>query len=726
MAREHTSPTADRSKTANSATRTTQNRGATSAVLQRLEQAPQTLRPADVLQLQRSIGNRATGQLLQAKLKLGPAGDQYEQEADQVAKQVVRASRQPDVQRADLDEDDLQAKSLAAGISQVQRDSRYAGVSYSRPEPRPTPQTFVAPQQKPQVQREEMDDELQASANHGLEGGDVDTDVARSIQSAKGGGQPLHDGVRSSMERGFGADFGGVRVHTGGQADALNRSLNARAFTTGKDIFFGKGQYNPGSTGGQELIAHELTHTVQQGAAGVQRDTVQRLISSGELSSPNKAGLPKEDKKIGIGKFSVTKKMSTKYKAVLAALDNYNHLAPGVVSPQENIRVGMADTLKGLLERVKEAVQVYYDEHHEENDQRVQHVAAVYAEAEMEKRAIDVILKKPVYQGMAWRLAIAPFMRVYELSKSGIFDTSLFHGTGSSLLDHFQGELMTGKELERRGIVRGTGEGDFFSRARSDKEVAGEKDFISVGLSLPGMGASLAYAKAAGTDKNYNTGVYTDEELQTELQQLDEIITNWDENLNQVPHDDIMAARKNRGQFLNLQQRLQSEVQLRQSLDPNHPRRRGEKYNESTYGVLIEFGNEDLEIENPRGRSLKDEKASPMALSGERSVKTPAVDLRIRGRLRRVYCPLEKIETVRERMAQIVNHNEFEVIPFEVLDKDFMDSSMEHTEQLTIDMMEMQYEKMRRMVLASYSKGMREKKPINGKMLTQVAHQLKL
>ncbi len=268
----------------NTSTRTNESKPQTrphpSQILQRMEEAPGSIRPADVLQLQRTIGNRATGQLLQAKLKLGPAGDRYEQEADQVAKQVVAASRQPDVQRADLDEEDLQAKPLAAGISQVQRDSRYAGVSYSRPEPRPTPKAFVAPQQKPKVQREEMEDELQASANHGMEGGDVDTDVARSIQSAKGGGQPLHDGVRSSMEKGFGADFGGVRVHTGGQADALNRSLNARAFTTGKDIFFGKGQYNPGSTGGQELIAHELTHTVQQGAAGVQRseETIQRAL----------------------------------------------------------------------------------------------------------------------------------------------------------------------------------------------------------------------------------------------------------------------------------------------------------------------------------------------------------------------------------------------------------------------------------------------------------------
>ncbi len=145
----------------------------------------------------------------------------------------------------------MQAKPLADRISQVRR-------------------AYLA---SAGVQREGMEEEeLQASPKHGLEGGDVDTDVARSIESAKGGGAPLHDGVRSSMEQGFGADFSGVRVHTGGEADALNRSLNARAFTTGNDIFFGKGQYNPGSSGGQELIAHELTHTVQQNAAGVQRN----------------------------------------------------------------------------------------------------------------------------------------------------------------------------------------------------------------------------------------------------------------------------------------------------------------------------------------------------------------------------------------------------------------------------------------------------------------------
>ena len=251
-------------------------------ILQRLESAPTSIRSADVLTLQRAIGNRATGRILQAKLKLGPAGDQYEQEADRVAKEVVHASRQPEVQRADLDEDELQAKPIPNYISQIRRDylatTRVQREGMEKEELQ-AKRTFAVASPTTKVQRADMDEkELQAKPNHGLEGGEVDDSVTRSIQSAKGSGQPLHDGVRRSMEQGFGADFSGVRVHTGGEADTLNRSLNAHAFTTGKDIFFGKGQYNPGSSGGQELIAHELTHTVQQGAAGVQRDMIQRRI----------------------------------------------------------------------------------------------------------------------------------------------------------------------------------------------------------------------------------------------------------------------------------------------------------------------------------------------------------------------------------------------------------------------------------------------------------------
>jgi hypothetical protein len=110
-----------------------------------------------------------------------------------------------------------------------------------------------------------------ALAKENSEHPDVTPGVERTIQQERGGGQSLDTGVRRQMESSFGADFSGVRVHTDRQSDSLNRSLSARAFTTGQDIFFRQGAYQPGSSTGRELLAHELTHVVQQGGSQVSR-----------------------------------------------------------------------------------------------------------------------------------------------------------------------------------------------------------------------------------------------------------------------------------------------------------------------------------------------------------------------------------------------------------------------------------------------------------------------
>ena len=102
-------------------------------------------------------------------------------------------------------------------------------------------------------------------------------DVEQVIQRARGSGQVLDSKVRTQMESAFGADFGDVRVHTDTQADTLNRELNARAFTTGQDIFFRNGAHSPGTSRGRELLAHELTHVVQQNG-----DKVQRKLTLGQ------------------------------------------------------------------------------------------------------------------------------------------------------------------------------------------------------------------------------------------------------------------------------------------------------------------------------------------------------------------------------------------------------------------------------------------------------------
>jgi len=96
---------------------------------------------------------------------------------------------------------------------------------------------------------------------------EVSSDVESGIERERGGGQAMDSHTQRQMESAFGADFSGVRIHTGAESHSLNRAVNAVAFTTGSDIFFSDGAYAPGNSSGRELLAHELTHVVQQGAA---------------------------------------------------------------------------------------------------------------------------------------------------------------------------------------------------------------------------------------------------------------------------------------------------------------------------------------------------------------------------------------------------------------------------------------------------------------------------
>jgi Domain of unknown function (DUF4157) len=95
-------------------------------------------------------------------------------------------------------------------------------------------------------------------------GGELAPQLQSAIESRRRGGQALDSQVQHKMESAFGADFSSVRVHTDGEAHALNKAVNAAAFTTGQDIFFRQGEYQPHSSFGQQLLAHELAHVVQQ------------------------------------------------------------------------------------------------------------------------------------------------------------------------------------------------------------------------------------------------------------------------------------------------------------------------------------------------------------------------------------------------------------------------------------------------------------------------------
>lgn len=132
---------------------------------------------------------------------------------------------------------------------------------------------FTALHNASTVQKKEKEDSSAAQS----------PDLESRLQSQKGQGQSLDDKTRSQMEGSFGTDFGGVKIHTGGEATRLSNELNAQAFTHGSDIYFNEGSYNPATSAGKHLLAHELTHTVQQ------RDGLQMMV--------NRASSPPADKK---------------------------------------------------------------------------------------------------------------------------------------------------------------------------------------------------------------------------------------------------------------------------------------------------------------------------------------------------------------------------------------------------------------------------------------------
>jgi hypothetical protein len=121
--------------------------------------------------------------------------------------------------------------------------------------------------------------EAAARTGIGVGGGELDPALSSRIQSTSGA-VPLGAEVRERMERGFGADFSGVRIHAGSPLPAM---IAADAFTLGSRIHFAPGRYDPSTTDGQRLLSHELTHVVQQGAATARRHTVDRR---GEVAEP--------------------------------------------------------------------------------------------------------------------------------------------------------------------------------------------------------------------------------------------------------------------------------------------------------------------------------------------------------------------------------------------------------------------------------------------------------
>jgi hypothetical protein len=193
----------------------------------------------DPIQAERARKRKAEeAPVVQRKLAVGSADDPLEREADRVASDVLRRLAS-------------QSNGPARGNDDAEQRVRRSSNDTS---------TENTPADR--VRRR-----ANGTAEVGLDGGDVSSEVNSRIQRARGSGSAMDDSTRGSMETAFGADFGGVRIHTGSESTQLNRSMGAKAFTVGNDVFFSGSSYDPKSKSGQHLLAHELTHTVQQGAA---------------------------------------------------------------------------------------------------------------------------------------------------------------------------------------------------------------------------------------------------------------------------------------------------------------------------------------------------------------------------------------------------------------------------------------------------------------------------
>jgi hypothetical protein len=195
--------------------------------------------------------------VIQPQLEVGARDDRYEREADTMADKVMRMSDGPEIQRMHQeDEDKIMTMSDGLEVQRMHEEDEDKKVTMS---------------DGPEIQAMHDGSESGLIAPASLEAG---------IGNSKGSGHPLPAEIQAEMENKIGADLSSVRIHTDDSAALMNKDINAKAFTHGQDIYFSHGQYNPASAQGKMLLAHELTHTVQQGK-GVQRKIMRAVNTLG-------------------------------------------------------------------------------------------------------------------------------------------------------------------------------------------------------------------------------------------------------------------------------------------------------------------------------------------------------------------------------------------------------------------------------------------------------------
>ncbi|WP_214227651.1 DUF4157 domain-containing protein [Pedobacter sp. B4-66] len=235
---------------------------------------------------------------VQTKLTIGQPNDKYEQEADITADKVVQRLGDTDAVHGDQNtvvnhsiSPFVQTKCEACEEEKVQKketeeekESESNGLQR-----KPIFESNAEPtEQDSSIQRKckdcehEEEKKIQTKTENSSSG--VVPAIESSLSATKGAGRALPENTRTQMESSFGADFSSVRIHDNSAAVQMSKELNAQAFAHGNDIYFNSGKYDTKSTSGKHLLAHELTHTIQQG--GIQRKQVQQKSSHGVSVSP--------------------------------------------------------------------------------------------------------------------------------------------------------------------------------------------------------------------------------------------------------------------------------------------------------------------------------------------------------------------------------------------------------------------------------------------------------
>ena len=198
-----------------------------------------------------------SGNNVYPKITINAPNDQYEQEADAVADRVMRMGNSTTSSENGEDQEKLQTKPLfAVQKSEMEEDGIQRKCGQCNEE-----DTIQRQTEKDEL----MPKSLMRKAENG--GYEASPELDNQIKSSKGGGSPIPNHTLAFMNNSFGSDFSNVRVHTGSKAADMSQGIQAKAFTHGSDIYFNQGQYSPNSNSGKQLLAHELTHVVQQGGS---------------------------------------------------------------------------------------------------------------------------------------------------------------------------------------------------------------------------------------------------------------------------------------------------------------------------------------------------------------------------------------------------------------------------------------------------------------------------